>query len=94
MIIAPKFSFKFNSCRYHRGVIGLGAIGSRVVSAALSLGMNVVGYDPVLSLDAALQLPGDRMKRVMELDELFEVGPGGLTDFGQLYRMMITLATS
>ena len=30
------------------GVIGLGAIGSRVVSAALGLGMKVIGYDPVL----------------------------------------------
>ena len=53
------------------GVIGLGAIGSRVVSAALGLGMKVIGYDPVLSLEAALQLPGDRMKRVTELDDLF-----------------------
>mmetsp|Transcript_2240 Transcript_2240/g.8594 ORF Transcript_2240/g.8594 Transcript_2240/m.8594 type:complete len:512 (-) Transcript_2240:1920-3455(-) len=53
------------------GVIGLGAIGAKVVTAALGLGMKVVGYDPVLSLDAALQLPGDRMKRVTELDELF-----------------------
>lgn len=53
------------------GVIGLGAIGAKVVQAALGLGMKVVGYDPVLSLDAALQLPGDRMKRVTELDELF-----------------------
>lgn len=42
-----------------------------VVSAALALGMNVVGYDPVLSLEAALTLPGDRMKRVTELDDLF-----------------------
>ena len=47
------------------GVIGLGAIGSRVVSAALGLGMKVIGYDPVLSLEA-LQLR-DRMKRVTEL---------------------------
>jgi len=54
------------------GVIGLGAIGSRVVNAALGLGMNVVGYDPVLSLEAAWRLPGDKMTRAVELDELFE----------------------
>jgi D-3-phosphoglycerate dehydrogenase len=53
------------------GVVGLGAIGAKVVTAALGLGMKVVGYDPVLSLDAALQLPGDRMKRVTDLDDLF-----------------------
>lgn len=41
------------------GVIGLGAIGGKVVNAALSLGMKVVGFDPVLSLDAAWKLPGD-----------------------------------
>lgn len=55
------------------GVIGLGAIGSRVVNAALGLGMNVVGYDPVLSVDAALALPGDRMVRVTDLNDLFKV---------------------
>eukprot|EP00798_Chlamydomonas_sp_ICE-L_P003150 gene3150-13162_t len=52
------------------GVIGLGAIGGAVVNSALALGMNVVGYDPVLSLDAAWKLPGDRMKRATSLDEL------------------------
>jgi hypothetical protein len=44
------------------GVVGLGQIGARVVDAALALGMNVVGYDPVLSVEAALMLPGDRMQ--------------------------------
>jgi len=53
------------------GVIGLGAIGSRVVNAALGLGMNVIGYDPVLSLEAAWRLPGDKMSRADDLDELF-----------------------
>lgn len=38
------------------GVIGLGAIGIVVANAALSLGMEVYGYDPFLSVDAALQL--------------------------------------
>ena len=35
--------------------------------------MNVVGYDPVLSVDAALALPGDRMVRVTDLNDLFKV---------------------
>ena len=35
------------------GVIGLGAIGVRVANAAVSLGMNVLGYDPYLSLKSA-----------------------------------------
>ena len=55
------------------GVIGLGAIGSRVVNAALGLGMNVVGYDPVLSVEAAWRLPGDKMSRADDLNQLLEV---------------------
>jgi D-3-phosphoglycerate dehydrogenase len=39
------------------GVVGLGAIGSMVAEMALSLGMNVVGYDPALSVEAAWRLP-------------------------------------
>ena len=38
------------------GVIGLGAIGSLVANMALSLGMDVYGYDPYLSVDSALRL--------------------------------------
>ncbi|MBR6901812.1 MAG: 3-phosphoglycerate dehydrogenase [Synergistaceae bacterium] len=38
------------------GVIGLGAIGVRVANAAVSLGMNVLGYDPYLSLKSAWML--------------------------------------
>ncbi len=37
-------------------VIGLGAIGAMVANAAISLGMNVIGYDPYLSVKAALSL--------------------------------------
>mmetsp|Transcript_30792 Transcript_30792/g.42649 ORF Transcript_30792/g.42649 Transcript_30792/m.42649 type:complete len:533 (-) Transcript_30792:106-1704(-) len=55
------------------GVIGLGQIGARVVDAALALGMHVVGYDPVLSVDAALMLPGSRMDNVDSLDALLKV---------------------
>lgn len=39
------------------GVVGLGAIGSLVAEMALSMGMNVVGYDPALSVEAAWRLP-------------------------------------
>ncbi|RLA03343.1 MAG: 3-phosphoglycerate dehydrogenase [Gammaproteobacteria bacterium] len=38
------------------GIIGLGAIGSLVADIALALGMDVVGYDPGLSIDAAWKL--------------------------------------
>ena len=49
------------------GVVGLGAIGALVANIGLSLGMDVYGYDPYLSVDAALRL--DRhIKVVKELD--------------------------
>ena len=38
------------------GVIGLGAIGQKVANAAIELGMDVYGYDPYLSVDAAWNL--------------------------------------
>lgn len=38
------------------GVIGLGAIGAMVSNAAVGLGMNVIGYDPFISVDAAWSL--------------------------------------
>ena len=38
------------------GVIGLGAIGQKVANAAVALGMEVYGYDPYLSIDAAWNL--------------------------------------
>ncbi len=38
------------------GIIGLGAIGVLVANAAVSLGMDVIGYDPYLSVNNALQL--------------------------------------
>lgn len=44
------------------GVIGLGAIGSLVANMGLQLGMEVVGYDPALSVDAAWRLPSEVKK--------------------------------
>ena len=41
------------------GVIGLGAIGQKVANAAVELGMEVYGYDPYLSVDAAWNLARD-----------------------------------
>jgi D-3-phosphoglycerate dehydrogenase len=38
------------------GVIGLGAIGGKIANAAVDLGMNVVGFDPYLSVNGALNL--------------------------------------
>jgi D-3-phosphoglycerate dehydrogenase / 2-oxoglutarate reductase len=54
------------------GIIGLGAIGAKVADAALALGMSVVGYDPYLSVSAALSL--DRHVNVVNnLDDLLKV---------------------
>ena len=54
------------------GVIGLGAIGALVANDALKLGMDVYGYDPYLSVDAALRL--DRHVHVVkDVAELFKV---------------------
>ena len=44
------------------GVIGLGAIGSLVADAAIKLGMNVLGYDPDITVEAAWRLPSQVKK--------------------------------
>ena len=64
------------------GVIGLGAIGGKVVNAALALGMKVVGFDPVLSLEAAWKLPGDRMTKADSLEDLLKVWGMGWVEGG------------
>ncbi len=51
------------------GVIGLGAIGVMVANAAESLGMNVVGYDPFISVEAAWGL-SHTVQRAVGLDSL------------------------
>lgn len=51
------------------GVIGLGAIGLRVANTAVSLGMDVIGYDPYLSVDSALQIRRE-VSYTKELDEI------------------------
>lgn len=52
------------------GVVGLGAIGILVANAAHSLGMEVYGYDPFLSVDAAWRLSRS-VHRSMSLDEIY-----------------------
>lgn len=51
------------------GIIGLGAIGSMVANAALALDMDVVGFDPALSVEAAWRLSSSvrRMESVQAL---------------------------
>lgn len=51
------------------GVIGLGAIGAQVANTAVELGMNVIGYDPFLSVDAAWSL-NHQVKHAETLDTL------------------------
>ena len=52
------------------GVVGLGAIGSMVAEMALTMGMDVVGYDPALSVEAAWRL-SSQVKRADTLSALF-----------------------
>ena len=51
------------------GIVGLGAIGSMVADMALAMGMTVVGFDPVLSIDAAWRLSNEvsRMENLQAL---------------------------
>lgn len=51
------------------GVVGLGAIGAMVANDALALGMNVIGYDPYLSVEAAWSL-SSRVQKATGLETL------------------------
>ena len=53
------------------GVIGLGAIGVQVANIATKLGMTVYGYDPFLSVDAALSL-SRMVHRAMDLETIYK----------------------
>ncbi|MFT4819390.1 MAG: D-3-phosphoglycerate dehydrogenase [Candidatus Pseudothioglobus sp.] len=52
------------------GILGLGAIGSMVADLALQMGMQVLGYDPALSVDAAWRL-SSQVKKVDNMQALF-----------------------
>jgi D-3-phosphoglycerate dehydrogenase / 2-oxoglutarate reductase len=51
------------------GVVGLGKVGSLVADAAIRLGMNVHGYDPHITVDAAWSLPS-QVRRAASIEEL------------------------
>ena len=52
------------------GVLGLGATGALVANACLAMDMNVIGYDPFMSVDAAWRLSKE-VERAEELSEIF-----------------------
>jgi len=53
------------------GVVGLGKIGSLVADAAIRLGMNVLGHDPHITVEAAWSLPS-QVRRAASVDELLK----------------------
>ncbi|MDF2838802.1 MAG: D-3-phosphoglycerate dehydrogenase [Evtepia sp.] len=64
------------------GVVGLGAIGILVANAAVTLGMDVVGYDPFLSVSSALSL-SPKIRYVQDLSKLY-----GQSDYISLHLPM------
>ncbi len=53
------------------GIVGLGAIGSQLAASAIALGMNVIGYDPAITVEAAWRLP-PQVKKAANVDELIK----------------------
>ena len=51
------------------GIVGLGAIGRMVANVCLDLGMNVIGFDPALTVDGAWQL-SSKVKRIDSVDKM------------------------
>ena len=72
--LAEKQKKQFAGCEISGkklGIIGLGAIGSLVANAADALGMEVYGYDPYLSIDAAWNLSRN-VHHSKTVDEIYE----------------------
>mgnify|MGYP001567440277 CR=1 FL=1 len=57
--------------RHTLGVIGLGKIGSLVADGAIKFGMNVLGYDPEITVDAAWSLPS-QVKKARSIEEVLK----------------------
>lgn len=53
------------------GIIGLGAIGGKIANTAIALGMNVIGYDPYLSVGAAINLEPS-VKVVSDINDIYK----------------------
>jgi D-3-phosphoglycerate dehydrogenase len=53
------------------GIIGLGAVGSLVADAAIKLGMNVIGFDPDITVEAAWRLPSN-VRKAHSIEELLK----------------------
>lgn len=53
------------------GVIGLGAIGVQIANAAVALGMDVLGYDPYLSVNAAWNV-STKVKHVLAVEDIYK----------------------
>ncbi len=71
--MAEKEKKKFAGCELKGkklGVIGLGAIGVLVANAAVNLDMEVYGYDPYISVDAAWKLSRD-IKHINDVKEIY-----------------------
>ena len=54
-------------------MIGLGKIGSLVADAAIRLGMNVLGYDPEITVEAAWSLPS-QVRKANSIEEVLKAG--------------------
>ena len=57
--------------RHTLGIIGLGKIGSLVADAAIKLGMQVIGFDPHITVDAAWSLPS-QVKKAHSIEEVLK----------------------
>ena len=71
--LAEKQKKQFAGCEImgkKLGIIGLGAIGAMVANAASAIGMEVYGYDPYISIDAAWNL-SRTIKHIKSLDEIY-----------------------
>ena len=53
------------------GVVGMGAIGAKVADMGVMLGMNVIGYDPAITVEAAWKLP-NKVERKESIEDVFK----------------------